>query len=513
MIQDQEERDKGLKIIKASNEMLADAKKNVMKQSKLSDSRKREEIKKIDEAIRLNYLKAKNILQANEDEINSLSYNEVSEHEKQKYDEYLKKRGITDEQLHQKDIATANDGTVGQTEAIVKKRRRRRSKTDNDDMKIVRVANEEELMKKSMVSSEKELNKPISNREKEEIDFIEKNTSARKVKDSSEAQSSADIKQESDKRDIRDIGEYDFDFSTIPNNVQYDVIPLPSNGECYPHHIGRLPVAFLTASDENIIASPNMYRDGKVIDVILERKILDKRVKVSELCQGDRDAIILWLRATGYGSKFPIVATHPETGKKYNLDVDLATIKMNDFNLVGDNNGYFDYKTDSGDLIKFKYPSKTDEDKLRETLVSGKNRTTSYDIIRYTSFIRECVDSITSMNEEDRKDINDCINDIKDIVSENVENESVIIDNGYNDTITEQMKMYTMSINGNCDRGFVEQYIDNMRSFDAYKYRKYVNLNKPGMDFNITINVPQSDGGGSFKTFLTIDDTIFLNIQ
>ena len=40
------------------------------------------------------------------------------------------------------------------------------------------------------------------------------------------------------------------------NSEAYDIIPLPSNGECYASKIGRLPVAYLTAYDENLITSP-----------------------------------------------------------------------------------------------------------------------------------------------------------------------------------------------------------------------------------------------------------------
>ena len=74
------------------------------------------------------------------------------------------------------------------------------------------------------------------------------------------------------------------------------------------------------------------------------------------------------------------------------------------------------------------------------------------------------------------------------------------------------MIKYTVSVNGNTDRMYIENYINNMRTKEAYAYRTYVMNNKPGVDFNITVNIPESDGGGSFDTFLTTDDTIFLNI-
>ena len=115
------------------------------------------------------------------------------------------------------------------------------------------------------------------------------------------------------------------------------MIPLPSNGECYPKdnplRCGHIPVGYLTAADENIMASPNVYRDGKLLDIILERKILDKRINVKDLCSGDRDAIILWLRATSYGEDFPIVTTNPENGKRYNLTIKLSQFDYLDFDL------------------------------------------------------------------------------------------------------------------------------------------------------------------------------------
>ena len=51
-----------------------------------------------------------------------------------------------------------------------------------------------------------------------------------------------------------------------------------------------------------------------------------------------------------------------------------------------------------------------------------------------------------------------------------------------------------------------------MRARDAYEYREYIINNKPGIDFGMKVNVPESDGGGSFNTFLRLDDTVFINI-
>lgn len=509
-----------LRIIKASNEMLQQAKESIMRQEKLTDLEKQEKIAQIDDAIKENYQKGKYNLGTDSKTIDSMSYVGVSDEQKKKYEAYLEKKGLTDEQLHQKEMATAgNVATVSVNEDNVVKKKRRRHKEEEEEspIGIERVANEEELMKKSMVTSDDELDKLLRKKTTEKPNKIKETLSKvkenEKVKDKEkEEKVVTDVQKETKVSEEREEVNYDFDFSSIPDYVQYDVIPLPSNGECYPHHIGRVPVAYLTAADENIIASPNMYRDGKIIDVILERKILDKRIKVSELCQGDRDAIILWLRATGYGNDFPIVATHPETEKKYNLSIDLSTLKYLDFNLKGDENGLFEYKTGNGDVLKFKCLSKDEEESLRNKMVTDRLNIASFNVIDYASKLKDSIIDIDNISEEDMKDLNDCIDDITDIVNENIKERETDKAKDFLNIITEQMVAYTLSINGNTDKEYIAKYIDNMRAREAYNYRSFVNENKPGVNLVITVNVPESDGGGSFNTFLTVNDSVFINI-
>ena len=39
---------------------------------------------------------------------------------------------------------------------------------------------------------------------------------------------------------------------------QYEWVELPSRGECYPHKKSKVPVAYMTAMDENIIVSEKL---------------------------------------------------------------------------------------------------------------------------------------------------------------------------------------------------------------------------------------------------------------
>ena len=115
-------------------------------------------------------------------------------------------------------------------------------------------------------------------------------------------------------------------FNSVDGNAQFDVIPLPSNGQCYKNKIDRVPVSYLTAYDENIITSPNLYKDGLVIDYLLKNKLETDEINVDDLVSGDADAIILYLRATSYGADFPIVVRDPESGEQIETTVDLTTL-------------------------------------------------------------------------------------------------------------------------------------------------------------------------------------------
>ena len=73
--------------------------------------------------------------------------------------------------------------------------------------------------------------------------------------------------------------------------VPFDVLPLPSGGLLYPGQKDSIKVEFMTAADENILTSPNLIKSGKVIDVLIERKI-KKNVKFKLLTVGDERELV-----------------------------------------------------------------------------------------------------------------------------------------------------------------------------------------------------------------------------
>ena len=292
------------------------------------------------------------------------------------------------------------------------------------------------------------------------------------------------------------------------NSVAFDVIPLPSKGQAYRNKVDRLQVAYLTANDENMFVSPNLYRDGLLIDYLLDEKVLDAGIDCGELLDGDRDAIVLWLRATGYGNEFPITATDRETGTEFEAVVDLSQIKFKEFNLESDERGWFTFELPmTKDEVKFKFLSHRELEELKKSEETESPTSVKNKLMIIADDLRRFLDNDESMGKVEKQKLYEACRNIEDW-SEDIEDEGAF----YVNTVTNRLEAQVMSVNGNTNRGFISEYVKNLNTRDSLALRKYINETEPGLDFNVEIEKPKSLGGGSQTVFLSFDQFIFLNI-
>lgn len=298
-------------------------------------------------------------------------------------------------------------------------------------------------------------------------------------------------------------------FNNVDPSLPYDIIQLPSNGQTYRNKVDRVPVAYLTAYDENMITSPNLYKDGLVIDFLLKNKVMNSAINVDDLVSGDADAIILFLRATSYGPDFPIVANDPETGEQIETTVDLTTLKPREFKLIGDENGYFDFETPiRKDKIKFRYLTRKQERKLRQvTEIEGCGTKAEMLERERQSLLAALVDD-RYISDTERKNIQAAIKSMETWGEKLRE----VNDSEFTKVMTNNLQMQIVSVNGETDKEYIRKYVYTMPARDSLMLRRYINDNRPGIDFDIEVQRPESLGGGSFKTFLNWDDSVFLNI-
>jgi hypothetical protein len=114
-----------------------------------------------------------------------------------------------------------------------------------------------------------------------------------------------------------DYGQQNF---TLP----HDVVPLPSQGIFYKNKKKSIKVGYLTAADENII----MAGGNDLTINLLRAKIYEPDMRVEDLIEGDVEAILIFLRNTGFGPEMTLNLTDPATKKTFQTDVTLDQLSI-----------------------------------------------------------------------------------------------------------------------------------------------------------------------------------------
>lgn len=306
------------------------------------------------------------------------------------------------------------------------------------------------------------------------------------------------------------------DISVVPTNWAYtdfsesfDVIPLPSKGECYENNMSTIAVSYLTANDENMIVSPNLYRDGLILDYLLRAKIKDNNINPDDLLEGDREAIILWLRATGYGTTYPITVTDNKTGIDFDTTIDLTQIKHKPFTLKGDGDGCFDFTLPiSNDVVKFRFLTHGDLKQIIDIEREEQANIKKERLVKMVEELNTFIENDEILTKEEKLKLYEA----KRQMNKWAEKIETTNDFGYTHTLTNRLELSIVSINGEDDRDYISDYVSTMNVRDALALRRYITENEPGLDYTVTVERPESLGGGSMPVFLSLDEYVFLNI-
>ena len=108
-----------------------------------------------------------------------------------------------------------------------------------------------------------------------------------------------------------------------------EFVELPSKGiyygEDHPlHGCDSIEIRFMTAKEEDILTSKTLIKKGLVIDRLLSNVIVDRNIKPEDLLVGDKNALIVATRVSGYGSSYNTRMACPACGESeehfFNLD-------------------------------------------------------------------------------------------------------------------------------------------------------------------------------------------------
>jgi len=225
----------------------------------------------------------------------------------------------------------------------------------------------------------------------------------------------------------------------IDPTISYDVVELPSKGIHYENKKKSLRVAYLTASDENILSAQNLIASNMVVDELLKRKILDKDLPIDEIVDEDRQAILLFLRNTAFGSEYHFFLTDPKTNEEFKTTIDISEVKIKDFNLEQDTNGEFKYHMQKCNIdITFKFLTKKQQQQIDEIEKSWNGV-------------------------------------------------------GVAPIVTKQLEMMIKSVAGNRELMNIHNFIERLPIKDSQDFKKYVKDNTPGLDLKRSVKSPSGE--------------------
>lgn len=229
--------------------------------------------------------------------------------------------------------------------------------------------------------------------------------------------------------------------------VPVELVPIPSEGKIYPSDsplYGKkaLEITAMTAKEEDILASRALIQQGTVISHLIKSCIVDKGVDPSAMILGDRNALMISIRVTGYGSNYAAESTCPECSTKSRQDYSLTDleIKRLDIKPIKKGLNLFEYTLPiSGKVVNFKFLTGDDE---RERSIAAERK------------------------------------------------KKIIQGPAAETSVTSRLEQIVVSIDGITDRNKVNQFVRSMPARDSRSLRKYVDDNEPGIDMSVWMNCP-----------------------
>lgn len=169
--------------------------------------------------------------------------------------------------------------------------------------------------------------------------------------------------------------------------VPHELAPLPSSGKTYSQDsllFGQdsVEIRAMTAREEDILTSQALLKKGTVITELIRSCLVDKSINPLDLLSGDRNALMVAIRVTGYGPEYNAEIECPECSVKSPHQFNLAElpIKRLEIDPVSLGENVFEFKLPySGKNVKFKFMTGRDEEEIMATSQKQKKLGLSVD--------------------------------------------------------------------------------------------------------------------------------------
>lgn len=112
-----------------------------------------------------------------------------------------------------------------------------------------------------------------------------------------------------------------------------EFVELPSKGLYYPedhrlHGVDVIEIKFMTAKEEDILTSKTLIKQGVALERLLKSVIVDKTIDPTTMLTGDRNALLIAARKSGYGEEYNAKINCPSCNSVNEIAYDLDSIDV-----------------------------------------------------------------------------------------------------------------------------------------------------------------------------------------
>jgi hypothetical protein len=235
--------------------------------------------------------------------------------------------------------------------------------------------------------------------------------------------------------------------------VPVETVPIPSQGTVYNpdsrlYKVKTIDIKAMTAKEEDILTSPALIKRGEAVDALVKSCVVNKSIDVNEMLLGDRNAIMIAIRITGYGQDYNanITCPHCNHNNKKTVDLSQLPIKFLELDPVEPGKNLFSYELPvTKKKVKFKF-----------------------------------------MTVGDEKDI-----------EKSKENLSKHFNTDIESNVTSNLGHLITEIDGITDRNKIRHFVQYMPAFDSKSLRKFVKENEPGIKMKYDLVCDNCAGASS----------------
>lgn len=230
-------------------------------------------------------------------------------------------------------------------------------------------------------------------------------------------------------------------------DIPVEIAPLPSLGKVYPHNsplhlCETVEIKAMTTREEDILTNRALIKTGKVVSALIKSCLANPDIRVEELIAGDRNALMMAIRITGYGADYEGELQCSACEAKFSHEFDLAQLPIKNLDIEPTSLGCNEFEfilPKSNRRVTFKYLNGKDEEEMmaRAEVLKRKNM----------------------------------------MAQENL--------------VSTKLFYSILSVEGISERGQMSQFINNMPARDSLALRKYMDLHEPGIEMKQDTVCPQ----------------------